>query len=86
MAMKLILGLQSEHVGAPGRSVVFFLLVVALAVFLPVSRAQSGPAETSGIDSGNYKIQQSVEAGYRTASINGNIDTYDTRAFIEQIR
>ena len=43
-----------------------------------MSRAQSGSTETPGIDSGNYNIQQSVEAGYRAASINGNIDTYDT--------
>jgi hypothetical protein len=78
MAMKLIMRLQSEDVGNNGRRLGFFLLVVAFAVFLPVSRAQSGSAETPGIDSGNYNIQQSVEAGYRTASINGNIDTYDT--------
>src|SRR5580698_6473511 len=77
-AMKLILGLRSEHTGGNGRGVVFFLLVVALAVSLPVSRAQSGSTETPGIDSGNYNIQQSIEAGYRAASINGNIDTYDT--------
>src|SRR5580704_10960892 len=76
--MKLILGLRSEHTGGNGRGVVFFLLVVALAVSLPVSRAQSGSTEAPGIDSGNYNIQQSIEAGYRAASINGNIDTYDT--------
>jgi hypothetical protein len=78
MAMKLILGLQSEHVGGNGRGFVFLLLVVALAVSMPVSRAQSGSTETPGIDSGNYNIEQSIEAGYRAASINGNIDTYDT--------
>src|ERR1700685_1354776 len=44
----------------------------------PLSRAQNGAGETKGIDSGDYNIQQSVEAGYRTSSINGNINTYDT--------
>ena len=34
--------------------------------------------ETKGIDSGDYNIQQSIEAGYRSTWINGNTNTYDT--------
>jgi hypothetical protein len=58
------------------------LVLVALLVLLgdPLySHAQQGTAdETKGMDSGNYTIQQSIEAGYRSTYINGNIDTYDT--------
>lgn len=43
-----------------------------------VSRAQTSFPETKGIDSGDYNIQQSMEAGYRTDSINGSRATYDT--------
>jgi hypothetical protein len=43
-----------------------------------VARTQTSTGETRGIDSGNYNIQQSIEAGYRTDWINGNQDTYDT--------
>ncbi len=46
--------------------------------FSPLSHAQNGSGETKGIDSGNYNIQQSIEAGYRSAWINGNTNTYDT--------
>ena len=54
------------------------VVVVALAVFSPLSQAQTATEETKGMDSGNYNIQQSIEAGYRTTDINGNIATYDT--------
>ena len=40
--------------------------------------AQTGSGETKGIDSGDYSIQQSIEAGYRGNWINGNLDNYDT--------
>ncbi len=56
----------------------FLILVVALFAFSPLSDAQSGSGETKGIDTGNYNIQQSIEAGYRSTWINGNTDTYDT--------
>src|ERR1700683_1317020 len=55
-----------------------FLVLAAVLACAPLSRAQNGAGETKGIDSGDYNIQQSVEAGYRTSSINGNINTYDT--------
>src|SRR6202451_483816 len=63
---------------ATGRELSFLILVVALLSSLPLSRAQNGSGETKGIDSGNYNIQQSVEAGYRSTWINGNTNTYDT--------
>jgi len=53
-------------------------LVVVLLACWPLAYAQSGPGETKGIDAGNYNIQQSIEAGYRSTWINGNINTYDT--------
>jgi len=53
-------------------------LFVAVVILAPVSRAQNEPTETKGIDSGNYNIQQTIEAGYRLNWINGNIDTYNT--------
>jgi len=55
-----------------------FLVLAAVLACAPLSHAQNGAGETKGIDSGDYNIQQSVEAGYRTSSINGNINTYDT--------
>ena len=41
---------------------------------------QSTPESTAleGIDSGNYKIHQSIEFGYRTSDISGNLANYDT--------
>src|SRR6202451_528221 len=63
---------------ATGRELSFLILVVALLSSLPLSRAQNGSGETKGIDSGNYNIQQSIEAGYRSTWINGNTNTYDT--------
>jgi hypothetical protein len=56
----------------------FSILIGTLLACSSLSYAQSGSGETKGVDSGAYNIQQSVEAGYRTNSINGNMDTYDT--------
>ncbi len=64
-----------------------FLSVVALlsSLVVPlVSHAQTGSSETRGIDSGNYNIQQSIEAGYRGNWVNGNQDTYDTFVNLSQ--
>ena len=55
-----------------------FLFLVVFVAGAASSRAQNAPEETKGIDSGNYNIQQSIEAGYRGTFINGNLDTYDT--------
>ena len=60
------------------RGLSFLILAVAVAASSPLSHAQTGSGETKGIDSGNYNIQQSIEAGYRSTWINGNTDTYDT--------
>ncbi len=53
-------------------------ILLAVQLFSSLSHGQTSPAETAGHDSGNYNIQQSFEAGYRSSSINGNLDTYDT--------
>jgi hypothetical protein len=63
---------------AAARGLGFLFLVVTFVAAAPLSLAQSSPTETPGVDSGNYNIQQSIEAGYRATSINGNMDTYDT--------
>ncbi len=56
----------------------FLMVFMALMASAPFSAAQAGSGEAKGKDSGHYNIQQSVEVGYRTSSINGNLDTYDT--------
>ncbi len=54
------------------------LLLVAVFLFSPASRAQSDSDETQGTNSGNYNVQQTVELGYRDNWVNGNQNTYDT--------
>jgi len=61
-----------------GHRLTVLVTLVALAAGCPLSRAQNATEETKGMDSGNYNIQQSIEAGYRSTYINGNINTYDT--------
>jgi hypothetical protein len=56
----------------------FVLAVALLAASSPLCGAQADPDEPKGINSGDYNIHQSLEAGYRTSSIDGNTDTYDT--------
>ncbi len=49
------------------------------ALFLsPHVFAQDSPAESKGIQSGDYSIHSSVEFGYRASEISGNTNTYDT--------
>ena len=55
----------------------FLILTVALLSSSSL-RAQTGSGETKGIDAGNYNIQESIEAGYRSTWIGGNTNTYDT--------
>lgn len=55
-----------------------WLVVVALLMLAPVVRAQDDSTENKGIDSGNYNISQTIEAGYRVSEIGGNPDTYGT--------
>ncbi|HXQ37554.1 MAG TPA: hypothetical protein VN843_26315, partial [Anaerolineales bacterium] len=54
------------------------MVSAAIVLVAPVSRAQNDSPDKKGIDSGNYNIQQSIEAGYRVDWINGNINTYNT--------
>src|ERR1700691_3236592 len=60
------------------------LLALALAAFAMLSGpprclAQDGSGdETTGVNSGNYNIQQTIEFGYRASEVNGNLDTYNT--------
>jgi len=49
-----------------------------LLLFSPPCRAQDTSAEDTGIDRGDYHIQQSVEFGIRASSVDGNMDTYNT--------
>jgi hypothetical protein len=71
------LPMVDKRIAAP-RGLGLFVLVVTLLASSPMSQAQNGSGETTGRNSGDYNIQQSVEAGYRSSSINGNTDTYDT--------
>src|ERR1700685_2541093 len=53
--------------------------ILVLAILLPpVARAQEDSGELKGINSGDYNIHSSIEAGYRVSEINGNTNTYDT--------
>lgn len=55
------------------------LPLLAFAFLAPaVLWAQSAPGDSPGINSGDYNIHQSIEAGYRANFVNGNRDTYDT--------
>ena len=52
---------------------------ITAALSLPRATLAQGPAgDTPGITSGDYNIQQTIEAGYRGSWINGDKDTYDT--------
>jgi hypothetical protein len=54
-------------------------LILGVALLAPLRMlAQNGSPETPGINSGNYNIHQTIEAGYRGSWINGNQNTYDT--------
>jgi hypothetical protein len=73
--MNLIPIARNEH---PPYKAGLAIIIAAVLVSSPLSHAQNGSGETKGVDSGNFNIQQSIEAGYRTSYINGNTDTYDT--------
>ena len=55
-----------------------WLTFAVILIVAPASRAQDDSTEQKGIDSGNYNIKQTIEAGYRVDWINGNINTYNT--------
>src|SRR6202789_73723 len=55
------------------------LAIFVAALFLsPAARAQDDSGASKGINSGDYNIHTSIEAGYRASEINGNLNTYDT--------
>lgn len=54
----------------------FILCIVAL--FLSAGVRAQDPEEPKGINSGDYNIQQTIDFGYRSSNINGNVNTYDT--------
>ena len=55
------------------------LAIFVAAFFLsPAARAQDDSGASKGINSGDYNIHTSIEAGYRASEINGNLNTYDT--------
>ena len=65
-----------KHVATGALSVGIALVTLA---WVPLARAQGGSAnEGSGIEQGNYRINQTIEFGYRASEINGNMDTYNT--------
>jgi hypothetical protein len=68
------MGLRNSAAGKFG----ILIFGAALSAFPPLSGAQNNAVEAKGVDSGGYNIHQSVEAGYRSSSINGNLDTYNT--------
>src|ERR1700722_5665561 len=57
----------------------YLCILFAKIVFLsPIACAQDNANENPGVTSGDYNVQQTLEAGYRANWINGNQDTYDT--------
>ncbi len=60
-----------------------FLILLPVFFLSSVCRAQSAPSDANsgddtGINEAGYKIQQSIEAGYRANWIGGDQSTYDT--------
>jgi hypothetical protein len=68
----------NENIIGSVRCRLFLILIVAFLTSAAISKGQNTSGETQGTNSGNYNVQQSIEVGYRSASINGNNDTYDT--------
>jgi len=56
-------------------------VIFIVALFLSSAaraQAQDDSGESKGINSGDYNIHQTIEFGYRSSNINGNLNTYDT--------
>src|SRR5690349_4504374 len=51
---------------------------------LPVSTEAPSKAAPEGIESGGYRVQQSVELGYRITDIFGSVPMYDTLVNLQQ--
>lgn len=54
------------------------IVFVAALLLSPVAHAQDDAEQSPGINSGDYNIHQSIEFGYRSSNISGNLSTYNT--------
>jgi len=55
------------------------MISVALAALsLADDASAQDVSQTDGINAGNYNIRQSIEVGYRSADVNGNLNNYNT--------
>ncbi len=54
------------------------IIFVAVLLLSPVAQAQDDAEQSPGINSGDYNIHQSIEFGYRSSNISGNLSTYNT--------
>ena len=54
-----------------------WVVFVATLFLSPAARGQDDTEESKGINSGDYNIHSSVEFGYRSNKINGNLNTND---------
>ncbi|MGB9461513.1 MAG: hypothetical protein WCA94_11550 [Candidatus Acidiferrum sp.] len=64
--------------GRPGVRAIPLLLATLALSFSPAVRSQDSSEQSKGIDSGGYNIHQTLEVGYRSSNISGNLDTYNT--------
>ena len=51
---------------------------------LPVSTEAPSKEAPEGIESGGYRVQQSIEFGYRITDIFGSVPMYDTLVNLQQ--
>ncbi|MGC2754762.1 MAG: hypothetical protein WCA40_20545, partial [Candidatus Acidiferrum sp.] len=63
--------------GRPGVRAIPLLLATLALSFSPAVRSQDSSEQSKGIDSGGYNIHQTLEVGYRSSNISGNMDTYN---------
>jgi len=65
--------------GRLGVHAIPFVILMVVLFLSPVARAQDNSEQPSpGTNSGNYNIHQTIEFGYRSSNINGNLNTYNT--------
>src|SRR5277367_884938 len=65
--------------GRLGVHAIPFVILMVVLFLSPVARAQNNSEQPSpGTNSGNYNIHQTIEFGYRSSNINGNLNTYNT--------
>ena len=64
--------------GRPGIPAIPALMFIMALFLTPAARAQDDPEQSPGVNSGDYNIHQTIEFGYRSSNINGNLATYDT--------